>query len=176
MLEQDKLIVGTWSRPESTAADFEQGDVIRQRPVTAPTGMALGLVREITPRSLPLARWFSRSIWSIVENPDDSLLMTVHHPWGWVKPWEVFSAEDHLISVIDAGDIFDVSGLRSARVMADALNRWTIRNSEGDVIGVFRRLEGGEVEIDFDSAIRGLPFVKMTVLAAALIETERPKD
>src|SRR5688572_26238857 len=108
MLERPGLLIGPWKWDQSVAPVKRHAHRLSQsRPILdLGNRQQLGLVRKQIPQGWPVLRWLARRCWHVLETEDESLLLTIGCPWGWVRPWEVFDADEHRVCTISAGDIY----------------------------------------------------------------------
>lgn len=193
MLERQGLIIGPWQHrhkaDEMSAAPGSQAAVETQ-PVSssvrvrcifdAATRTALGVVRSRPRPGWFLVRWLTRQTWDVLETEDESLLLSVVCPWGWVQPWEVYDAEDRLVCSIHKGEIFDSSGQLRARLV-----RYSQTEFEHEETGKQQFISADKVELAwlqtvpdgieliYTDIVRDDPFAKMALLGAALAVAPR---
>ena len=154
MLEQQSLILLPWQDgPDARAWIVEPG-----------TSAPLGFVRRQRPSGW--LRWLRRSFLAIHESEDEPLLMTLHSRLGPWPTWLVRDADDHHVGRICGRRLLD--GLDHPVAELDSMGRY--RNREQQDLAVTVREEEG-VRLTFLMP-DGSPFVKMVILAAALVHNQ----
>jgi hypothetical protein len=114
----------------------------------------------------------ARRSWDVLESEDESLLLTLLGPWGMLRPWEVFDAEDRLVCTIHGGLLFDSGGVLRARhsALADP-PRQSFLSTRGEELAWFRPAENG-VELMFLPPVQDDPYSRMSLLGATLAALE----
>lgn len=152
-------------------------------PAVAPPGTPLTPVRAVYASSgelLGVAGWRMSEWWSwlswlappvlaVHENDDAPLLFTVHRRWGLGSYWEVRDADSHLVGLVNGPLLQDRLGRHLAlceRQQTDGSVR--VRDLDGrDLMTLTPR--PAEVRLTFAPAAEANPFLKMLLLAAALL-------
>jgi hypothetical protein len=111
-------------------------------------------------------RWFARRYWQVLETEDESLLLTIHGPWGLIRPWEIHDAEDHLVCSIHAGEIYDATGYMRARAVRRPGGITLLSKDRTELARLITGTQG--LELHFASGIEADPYAKMAVLGSAL--------
>jgi hypothetical protein len=176
MLERQGLILAPW-QPRSGGPREERP--CRDRTTSyrlildRQTRQQLGVVRDRSRRTWRLFRWWTRTVWEVLETEDESLLASLHGPWALVKPWEVFDAEERLVCSIQAGSIFDSAGVARVRQLKTAHPvRQSFFSSADEELAWFRPMAEG-LELVFLPVVHDDPYAKMSLLAATLAADPR---
>jgi hypothetical protein len=162
MLEQQALLLGDWARPSD-------GTPVR-RIVDPDTGVPLGIAR----RNAPMPAWLSWLLGpglAVHETEDESLLFTIRRTWRLGDRWEVRDADEHPVGSVRPPFMYDQFG----RCLAVMENRTPVapihfRTAQEHQLATLERRDT-EVRLEFTPVLDGQPFVKMLVLAAALVCT-----
>jgi hypothetical protein len=183
MLERQGLILAPWqerAEPDMDKAPGRRGPALprtHSRPILdRDTRQLLGVVRVKRARVWSFFRWLIRQTWEVLETDDESLLISLLGPWGLFRQWEIIDAEDRLVCTISSGQIIDSAGhLRARRAsFTEPLRQGfvTIGNEE---LAWCRRVQGG-IELVFLPVIQDDPYIKMSLLAAALVAGEEQRS
>jgi hypothetical protein len=175
MLEQPGLLLCPWqmNRAFGHNGATTAGHRLPCRPILdLQSRQQLGLVRKTPAAGWPILRWLGRQVWQVLETEDESLLLTLHCPWGLVRPWEARDADDHLVCTLNGGEIFDATGCRRVRSCHNGSGQVYFRCKEGiELASCTAGPEG--LDLRFAPVIDMDPYAKMALLAAALtIRTE----
>jgi hypothetical protein len=104
------------------------------------------------------------------ETDDAPLLFTVHGLWGLFARWEVRDADGNVLGTLCGPLVKDRFGRNLALMERPAPDAARARDNDGqELMTVMRTAEGARVTFAGDA--EGNPFLKMLLLAAALIES-----
>jgi hypothetical protein len=134
------------------------------------TGQLLGSARR-QPLSGGLWQWLTSPIVEVREDDDEPLLCTLHRVWSLGLLWEVRDADGHLVGLVRRNRILNrVGQLIGVRRQAAAGEvRW--EQPEHGVLAALTRGADG-LRLRFADAVMERPFIKMALLAAALVLPE----
>ena len=139
------------------------------RAVYAVSGELLGMAGWRLSEWWAWLSWLSPPVLAVHENDDAPLLFTVHRHWGLSPCWEVHDADDRLVGMVNGPLLQDGLGRHlalSERQPTDGSVR--IRDLDGhDLMTLAHR--PAEAYLTFTPAADGNPFLKMLLLAAALL-------
>ncbi|MBI1918492.1 MAG: hypothetical protein HYS12_27690 [Planctomycetes bacterium] len=163
MLEQPALLLRPWA----------PGDALPRRVwvVDPTTDAVLGSARRRGGRGrFARLRWWGRPVIEVRESDDEPLLFTMWPGWGFAQRWRVEDAEGGRVGRVAGPFLLD----RRDAALA-VLRRGTGGTSYQDAHG--RELAETEVRnegicLTFLPDGQGSPFVKMLLLAAALVHNE----
>jgi hypothetical protein len=161
MLEQQTLLLRPWApgpRPE---------DGPRRRVLDADTVTPLGSVRQ-GPAAAGWAGWLLPPVLRVHEADDEPLLCTLQRFWYLGTLWEVREADGHLIATVRRRRVDDRGGRRLAVPEAGPDGVVRFRGRSGAVLAE-AAVSGGDARLTFAERLAGEPFVKMALLAAALV-------
>jgi hypothetical protein len=114
-------------------------------------------------------RWLSRPVLAVHETDDAPLLFTVHGLWGLSARWEVRDADGNVLGTLCGPLIRDCFGRDLALWERPAPLVGRARDGDGrELMTVMVTTEGTRVA--FTTAAEGNPFLKMLLLAAALVD------
>lgn len=172
MLERPGLRLSEWEWERSTpllagTAAPEGGLQQFRRIVDLYSNQFLGLVRKEPAPGWNLWRWLKRPVWRVLETEDESLLLTLHCPWGFLRTWEVYDAEDRQVCTIHGNEVFDAAGHLRATMQRRGPSHQRLTSKEGVELATIGR-DGEGVELCFAGVIEADPFAKMAVLGTAL--------
>ncbi|HKI35580.1 MAG TPA: hypothetical protein VKA46_27230 [Gemmataceae bacterium] len=149
---------------EGEAAALEPARAVLDALTGAPRGFA-GWRR----RGRLWPRWLSRPVLAVHESDDAPLLFTVHGLWGLAARWEVRDADGNVLGVLCGPLIKDRFGRNLALWERSAGDVGRARDGDGrELMTVMATPEGTRVA--FAAGAEGNPFLKMLLLAAALVE------
>lgn len=114
-------------------------------------------------------RWLRRPILEVRENEDAPLVFTAHRCWGVAPHWEVRDADGNTVGLLYGSVVKDRFGRNLA--LADVpVAGWPVcvRDAEGRELMALTE-QGGEARLAFGPAAEGNPFLKMLLLAIALL-------
>jgi hypothetical protein len=165
MLEDSALLLRPCSSlPGGGEAALEPARAVLDALTGAPRGFA-GWRR----RGRLWPRWLSRPVLAVHETDDAPLLFTVHGPWGLSGRWEVRDADGNVLGALCGPLIQDRFGRDLARWQRPDGGVGRARDADGrDLMTVLLTAEGTRVA--FTDAAEGNPFLKMLLLAAALVD------
>jgi hypothetical protein len=149
--------------PDSEAAGLEPARAVFDAATGAPLGFA-GWRRGggLWPR------WLAAPVLAVHECDDAPLLFTVHRLWGLSGRWEVRDADGHVLGLLAGALIKDRLGRNLALCDHPADGAGRARDRDGrELMTVTQTAEGTRVA--FAPAAEGNPFLKMLLLAAALV-------
>jgi hypothetical protein len=116
-------------------------------------------------------RWLTRPVLAVHESDDAPLLFTVHGLWGLAARWEVRDADGNVLGVLCGPLIKDRFGRNLALWERSGGGAGRARDGAGhELVTVLPTPEGTRVA--FAAAAEGNPFLKMLLLAAALVEPQ----
>lgn len=115
-------------------------------------------------------RWLSRPVLAVHEGDDAPLLFTVHGLWGLSPRWEVRDADGNVLGVLCGPLVKDRFGRNLALCERPAGGVGRTRDREGRELMTVLPTAGGR-RVAFAGEAEGNPFLKMLLLAAALVET-----
>jgi hypothetical protein len=165
MLEHPHLLLLPWSPAPGRAGN-------RRRDIIDPdTGDPLGFVCRRPPALPAWLSWLGRPALEIHEDEDASLLCIQYGPRFYVRGWEVYDAEEHLVGTLRGNAVRDRLD-RTLAAVEYARNgtghRFT--SPDGYELGTLTPAGAG-VRLTFAPLLGGDPFAKMVLLAAALALT-----
>jgi hypothetical protein len=164
MLERQTLLLRPWApvvRPSPAAGRAEA----RREVIDPETGAALGSARRRPGGWGPLA---AGPALVVFEAGDEPLLCTLQYFWWFGRFWEVREADGHRVATIRPRRIIDRWGrllaIREGRPGGVVL--WGLPG--GAALATPTTAADG-LRLRFADSVAGLPFVKMALLAAALV-------
>src|SRR5438105_13661578 len=116
MLEQPSLLLRPWVHsfevawPKTTL----QGAAWVRTIVNPATEQPLGFAAWDSAGLSGVLAWLGRKRMQVFENEDESLLMTLDRPWGFLRTWHVLDAEEHRVGRLFRDVIYDSFGTRLA--------------------------------------------------------------
>jgi hypothetical protein len=164
MLEAQALLLRPW------AAGAGPGTAAPRRVIADPaTGRPLGFARRQPAAVPPWLHWLVPPALEVHEASDEPLLFTVQRFWSLGPFWEVSDADGHRVAVLRRGRVEDRLGrdLAVRARAADGTETW-LYGPGGPALATAARTVDG-VRLSFTDAVAGEPFVKMALLAAALV-------
>lgn len=118
--------------------------------------------------------WLARAPLEICEADDEPLLFTVRPRWALLPRWEVRDADSHRVGGVRGAWVFDRFGLPLAAAEPSAgRGQARFRDREGRVLAALDRSPEG-THLQFDGEAPANPFVRMILLAAALLVPPGP--
>jgi hypothetical protein len=156
MLEQQTLLLRPWI-----------GRAAPRRPIVEPaTGEVLGFAcwQPATPGAW--WRWLLAPVLEVHEAEDEPLLCTLHRYWSLGTVWAVRDADGRAVATVRRGTIEDPLG-RCLAAPESAVDLLVFRDLERQELATLRREPEGLL-LSFTEEVRGEPFAKMALLAAAL--------
>ena len=162
MLERQTLLLRPWApalRPPAAAGGAEA----RREVVDPETGAVLGFARR------GWGAWAAAPALAVHEAGDEPLLCTVQRFWWFGRVWELREADGHRVATIRRRRITD----RWGRPLAVREGRpggavaWAARPGASPLATLTPTAEG--LRLRFADEVAELPFVKMALLAAALV-------
>jgi hypothetical protein len=158
MLERQTLLLRPW--PPAGA---------RREVVDPETGAVLGFVRRRAGGVRGWGRWTAASVLAVYEAGDEPLLCTVQRFWWFGRFWELREADGHRVATIRRREITDRWGrpLAVRESGAGGAVVWAA-NPGAEALATLTATADG-VRLRFADAVAGQPFVKMALLAAALV-------
>lgn len=158
MLEQQSLLLLPWQTgPDARAWIVEPGS-------SAPLGFVR---RRRSSGPLSWLCWWRRSILAVHEYEDEPLLLTLH---ARLASWLVRDADGHLVGRVRGQRLLDGFGYPLAHLQASP-DGASYRNRDQHELAVTAREDDG-VRLTFLLPEDGNPFVKMVLLAAALVHNQ----
>jgi hypothetical protein len=168
MLEARALLLRPWA--DGTGPDTAAP---RRRAIEdLATGRPLGYVRR-QPAGVPRwLLWLAAPVLEVHEAGDEPLLFTIHRFWNLGPFWEVRDADGRPVAVVRPSRIEDRlgRGLAIRERAADGTEAWLHGPGEPPLATATRTADG--IRLRFGDALAGEPFVKMALLAAALVGHE----
>ncbi len=166
MLEQGALLVRPCAAFPAGAAG---GDALALTPGLtvhdALSGAALGVAGW---RGRRWPRWLRRPVLAVHEADDAPLLFTAHRRWGLAPHWEVRDADGGTVGLLYGPLLKDRFGRNLAAEERPPGVVRRVRDLEGrELMTLMGTLEGTRVA--FGEAADGNPFLKMLLLAKALL-------
>jgi hypothetical protein len=156
MLEQQTLLLRTWT-PGPTA----------RRPIVEPaTGELLGFAGWQTSGAVFLWSWLRAPVLEVHEAEDEPLLCTLHRYWSLGTLWAVRDADGRAIASVRRGFILDPFGCCLAAPLRGTRGVSFHDPERQEMATVIEEPEG--TLLTFAEELRGEPFAKMALLAAAL--------
>jgi hypothetical protein len=158
MLEKDRLLILPWSSTAGLPSEDVAG-LTRLRRIQ--DGILLGFAGWA-----PQSWWRGRTI-RVFEIPDASLLMTLHRPWGPMRMWQVFDAEDRRIGSFYRQLLFDDLNYHLANLEDEKPRRprrFLTRSKEE--LASLEWESDGTGRLSFHGVVN--PFARMNLLAMVL--------
>jgi hypothetical protein len=167
MLERQTLLLRPWApavRPSRAG-----GSAARREVVDPETGAALGFVRRRSGGGRGWGPWAAAPVLAVHEAGDEPLLCTLQRFWWFGRFWELREADTHRVATIRRRRIIDRWGrLLAVRESAPGGAVAWVAHDGGKALATVTPIAGG-VRLHFADEVAGLPFVKMALLAAALV-------
>jgi hypothetical protein len=120
----------------------------------------------------PEADWWQRLLrpeaLAVHEGEDEPLLFTVERPWRLAPRWQVRDADAHRVAALRSGWVLDRYSQPLAHLERAGSAGWALRMRGGRELARLARADDG-VLFHFAPDVQGEPFVKMALLAAALV-------
>jgi hypothetical protein len=114
----------------------------------------------------PQGWWRGRTI-RVFEIPDASLLMTIHRPWGPMRMWQVFDAEERRIGSFYRQVLFDDLNYPLAHLQDEKPHRpRKFLTQPREELGVLEWINDGAGRLSFQGPIN--PFARMNLLGMVL--------
>jgi hypothetical protein len=169
MLENGPLLLSPCTAFPGVAPGAEAAALEPARAVLdALTGTPLGFAGWRRPRRGLWPRWLSRRVLAVHETDDAPLLFTVHNRWGLSASWEVRDADGNLLGVLIGPLVKDRFG-RDLALCERRAGVGRAHDADGrELMTVTDTAEG--LRVAFGADAEGNPFLKMLLLAAALVE------
>ena len=158
MLEHDALLL----RPGSAAGTRAILDV---------RGAALGFVCRQAASARPWWAWLAPPVLEVREQEDAPLVFTLRRGWGLTPRYLVGDAEGRRVGRVAGRAVLDWHGRLVARFIA-AADGGTWRGPEGEELARLTGEDGGQ-RLTFAAAANDDPFLRMLLLAAALVVADR---
>lgn len=112
--------------------------------------------------------WFGRRILAVHETEDAPLVFTIHRRWGLTSTWEVCDADEQILGRVAGAVVKDRFGRNLALLERPRRGPWRVRDLDGRELMTVQK--GSEVvQVQFGVAAEGNPFLKMLLLAVALV-------
>ena len=167
MLEEGILLL----RPCSTfpAAPAGLASLTPSQVIHACSGAVLGVAGWRKPQSWTWLSWLLPPVLAVHENDDAPLLFTVHRRWRWLSSWEVRDADGRVVGTVCGPLLRDRLGRRLALCeREESDNSVRVRDDTGCHLMSLTTLPH-ERRLTFALAVEKDPFLKMLLLAAALL-------
>jgi hypothetical protein len=149
--------------PGAAVAALEPAHVVLDALTGAPLGFA-GWRR----RGGAWRRWLSRPVLAVHESDDAPLLFTAHGLWGLSARWEVRDADGGVIGVLCGPLVKDRFGRNLALWEHGPGGAGRARDRDGrELLAALPTADGTRVV--FTAETEGNPFLRMLLLAAALV-------
>jgi hypothetical protein len=163
MLESQVL----WLSAAEFAAADRAGPKATRRRVWG--GMARREVGHIIEQPLRWWPWRVRAWVGAFEMPDDSAVFSGRRA-GWLPgDWDVFDADGRVVGMIRGPYLFTADGtLVGTHAAGQERHAGRIIDSDANAISRWQPEQGGS-RIEFAEALSEQPFIKMTIVIAALI-------
>jgi hypothetical protein len=159
MLEQPTLLLRPWSARALGAAV--------RRPIVEPVSEeVLGFACWQPVASRPWWRWWLAPVLEVHEAEDEPLLCTLHRYWSLGTVWAVRDADGRAVASVRRGVIEDPLG-RCLAVPEAVAPGVLFRDLERQELATLIPERDGLL-LSFTEELRGEPFAKMALLAAAL--------
>jgi hypothetical protein len=159
MLESARLLLLPWSR--SAEAGFA-------RPIVDPATQApRGRVRCLGRRGSWLA-WFKAYRLEVLETEDDSLLFTLVRPWGLLRIWDVYDADDTRVGSFYPPVLLDAEGQRRGYLQAEHGRQGAILGVAGQRLADFEIDTSQSLVVNFAANLDANPFLRMLILGSVL--------
>src|SRR5690242_16093173 len=129
MLETDELSILPWSAADDLRVDDGPEIVAARRILDARTGKCLGFA------AAQRKRWWSGTTLRVHETEDASLLFSLYRPWGILRSWQVYDAEERLIGTFNGNYLFDGMGYLLACLHEDEAGAGTFVTRPGVELG-----------------------------------------
>lgn len=145
------------------------GGDARRHVLSAATGAPLGFARRRPTPGPAWRRWFAAPVLAVHEAGDEPLLCTVQRFWWFGPFWEVRDADGHRVATVGRDAIAD----RWERPVAVRRRGpggsvvWARPRDGAELAALVRGPDGVRLRFADDTA--GQPFVRMALLAAALV-------
>lgn len=161
MLEQQNLLL----RPWATSA----GGLGSRAILDPASGAPLGFACWRAAAGPCWRRWLAPAALAVHESDDEPLVFTVQRVWGLTPRWEVRDADGHYVGMLREQRLHDRYD-RGLAAIERSPDRSTarFRGPDGRELGALSR-SGDTTELTFTPSVDGQPFVKMVLLAAALL-------
>jgi hypothetical protein len=159
MLEHHVLLVRSRTASPTGAMPEPQVRAI----IDGDSGAVLGYARWETEPSPWWRRMFSGSLLAVHEQEEEPLLFTIRRAWGFIPRREVCDADGHPVGSLSGRIIQD----RHGRHLAVLVNG-VFRDANQHTLAELSTTPEG-LRLTFGNGIAGEPFVKMLLLAAALL-------
>ncbi len=167
MLENGPLLLRDCAAPPGVAAGAAAALRPARAVLDALTGAPLGFAGWRRGGAWP--RWLARPVLAVHESDDAPLVFTVHRLWALSERWEVREADGHAIGLLCGALIKDRYGRNIALWQRPAGGLGRARDGDGqELMSVLTTPEGTRVA--FAAAAERNPFLKMLLLAAALVD------
>jgi hypothetical protein len=161
MLEKDRLLILPWSSTAGLPRDDVAG-LTQVRRIQDPSGGALLGFAGWSPQS-----WLRGTTLRVFEIPDASLLMSVHRPWGLMRMWQVYDAEERRIGSFYRKALVDGGGFPFAYLQDEQPGRprkFLTRTRKE--VGALEWQDDGAGRLTFAASVD--PFARMNLLGVAL--------
>ncbi len=167
MLETGALLLRACTAPpgvaDGPAAALEPARAVLDALTGAPLGFAGWRRGGMWPR------WLVRPVLAVHESDDAPLVFTVHGLWGLSGRWEVRDADGNVLGVLCGPLIKDRFGRNLALGERPDGGVGRVRDGDGrELMTVMATPDG--TRIAFAAAAERNPFLKMLLLAAALVD------
>jgi hypothetical protein len=159
MLEQHTLLLRPWAARTAGAA-------ARRSIVEPATGEMLGFACWQPVAAGSWWRWLLTPVLEVHEAEDEPLLCTLHRYWSLGTVWAVRDADGRAVASVRRGLIEDPLG-RCLAMPEAAAHGILFRDLERQELATLSQ-EGDGLLLTFTEELRGEPFAKMALLAAAL--------
>jgi hypothetical protein len=178
MLEQPSLMLRPWIHSFEVAwpKAMVQGAAWVRHVVCPATDRPLGFAAWDTAGLPGLLAWLGRKRIQVFESEDESLLMTLYRPWGFLRTWDIFDAEERRVGHLVRDVLYDGYGARMATMSSandGSDSAW--RDEEGVVLATWQDIPGQGRYFRFNEADAN-PFLRMAALAGVLALPPWPGD
>lgn len=164
MLEHSCLHVTSWTRDTRTGSTS-----VWLRRICDKGAHPLGFVRFAGEPRRSWFSWLRGARLDVYETEDESHLLTLIRPWGILRPWQVYDAEDRRVGSIYLPSLLDTDGHRRALLDATDRDHGIIRDPQDRVLASFHSTPATELEVIFQPELDANPFLRMLLLGGILL-------
>jgi hypothetical protein len=164
MLEHPSLFLRPWA-PEPSDANPAGW---RRNIDDGRTGAPLGAVRWSGRVDSPWVAWFRSQRLEVFETDDDSLLLVVVQPWGLLRLWDVYDADEQRVGSVYPPVLLDGEGLRRGYLRRDGDHGQILAATSGGTLAEFDARGHDGLRVTFADEDEPNPFLRMLLLAGLL--------
>lgn len=166
MLEKNRLSILPWSSSAGLPPADAEGFPWVRRIQDSSTGGILGFAGWVK-HGAPLFNWWRGKSIRVFETPDASLLLTLHRPFGPLRRWQAFDAEERRIGSFHGLVLFDGAGDALARLKGNPqFQSGKFVTHSGGELGAWELQENDAGLLTFAESAN--PFVRMNLLGKIL--------